>query len=76
MDNRGLCVGKAVTSGRTEAASMAHKEAETKSSKGTGECGGGVLMRGEELVLMNVKKSSRLIFALSDRGQKVSKYSC
>lgn len=37
MDNRGLCVGKAVTSGQTEGASMAHKEAETKSSPVKGQ---------------------------------------
>ena len=40
-DNRGLCVGKTVTSGPTERGSMVHKEAETKSNvrqKSAEEC--------------------------------------
>lgn len=32
MDNRGLCVGKAVTYGQTERGSMVQEETETKSN--------------------------------------------
>lgn len=32
MDNRGLCVGNTVTSGRTERGSVVHKETETESN--------------------------------------------